>query len=72
VGSRPFLVADALGSTHGEGVATAGIFGRVDRKQAFVSAALLDPDHRVGRQPIMGVDDVEAADQILDFEDAIH
>jgi hypothetical protein len=44
----------------------------VDRKQTWVHATLLDPNHRVSGQPIVGVDHVEATDQILYLEDTVY
>jgi hypothetical protein len=31
-------------------------------------AALLDPDHRIGRQPVVGMDDIESAQEIFHLE----
>jgi hypothetical protein len=44
----------------------------VDCEQAFVATPLLDPDHSVGRQPIMSMYYVEMPNKVLHFEHPIH
>jgi len=40
----------------------------MDGEQARTAAALLDPDHRVGRQPVVTVDDVESSQKVFHLE----
>jgi hypothetical protein len=44
----------------------------MDSQNAIVSTALLDPDHGVGQKPVVGVDQVETADKIFNFKNAVH
>jgi len=53
-------------------VAAPSILGCVDSQNATMSTALLDPDHRVGQKPVVGVDQVEAANKVLDFKNAVY
>ena len=69
VRGSPFLVADARATAPVKMIAAASIFSGMNGENALPPSPLFDPDHRVGCQPVVSVDDVKGADEIFSLED---
>jgi hypothetical protein len=44
----------------------------VDSQNAIVSSPLLDPNHSIGQKPVMGMDQIETANKVFDFKNAVN
>src|SRR5207245_11312927 len=72
VDSRPLLVPDAHRLPVAEMVPAASVLRRVNGQHAAPAAPLPDPDHGIGRQPVVRVDHVESSNHALGYEHVIH
>jgi len=63
--AMPFMVSYPRGTASIKIVPASAIFRRVHREYPFSASTLLDPDHRVGSEPIVGVDNVKMSPHIV-------
>ena len=56
----------------GKVVAAPAVFGGMHSKNRFAVRRIFQPNHRVGRQPVVRVNDIEAAHLVLRLQKTVH
>ncbi len=72
IGCRPFLMTDPSRLAVPKVIAATPVLGGMDREDALSPTTLFDPNHGVGGQPIMRMNDIKWADVILRLENVMN